>query len=90
VPQRWNQRYCHDPECQRQLRRWQAARRQAKRRLNPHVKLLQAQAEKKRRQRAKAAPKAVENVDVAPARGHAAENFFPFCCAIARAAMKHP
>ena len=31
-PRRWNQRYCQDPECLRQVRRWQAARRQAKRR----------------------------------------------------------
>ena len=28
----WNQRYCQEPECLRQVRRWQAARRQAKRR----------------------------------------------------------
>ena len=31
-PRRWNQRYCQDPECQREIRRWQAARRQARRR----------------------------------------------------------
>ena len=30
--ERWNQRYCQDPECLREVRRWQAARRQAERR----------------------------------------------------------
>ena len=34
-----------------------------------------AQAQKERRQRAKVAPKAIENPEVAPARGHAAGNF---------------
>ena len=41
------------------------------------VKTRHAQAEKQRRQRAKVAPKAIENPDVAPARGHAARKFFP-------------
>jgi len=31
-PRRWNQRYCQDPECKRQVDRWLEARRQAKRR----------------------------------------------------------
>jgi len=74
-PRRWNQRYCQEPECQREVRRWQAARRQARRRQDVVVKTRHAQAEKQRRQRAKVAPKTVENPDVAPARGHAAENF---------------
>ena len=75
-PRRWNQRYWQDPECLRQVRRWQAARRQAKRRQDTRVKAQYAQAEKERRQRAKTTPKAIENPEVAPARGHAAENFF--------------
>jgi hypothetical protein len=80
-PRCWNQRYCQDPECLRQVRRWQAARRQAERRQDPRVKVRHAQAEKERRKRAKVAPKAVDNPEVAPARGHAAENFFlsPLC-----------
>src|SRR6266487_3865283 len=61
LPRRWNQRYCQDPECLREVRRWQAARRQAKRRQDIPVKAQHAQAEKERRQRAKAAPKAMEN-----------------------------
>ena len=76
-PRRWNQRYCQDPQCQRELKRWQAARRQAKRRRNPRVKAQQAQAQKRRRERAKTTPKTVENSDVAPARGHAAKIFSP-------------
>jgi hypothetical protein len=74
-PRRWNQRYCQDPQCLREVRRWQAARRQAKRRQDARAKAQHAQAEKQRRQQAKATPKAIENPDVAPARGHAAENF---------------
>ena len=45
-PRCWNQRYCQDPECLRQVRRWQAARRQAKRRQDAGVKAQHAQAEK--------------------------------------------
>jgi hypothetical protein len=94
VPRRWNQRYCHDPECQREVRRWQAARRQARHREDAAARRRHAQAERERRQRAKAAPKAVESVDLAPARGHAAraaeENFFPRHSATGRAAMKPP
>ena len=37
-PRRWNQRYCQDPECLRQLRRWQAAQRQARRRQDDAIK----------------------------------------------------
>jgi hypothetical protein len=89
-PRCWNQRYCQDPECQRELRRWQAARRQAKRRQDPRVKVRHAQAEKERRQRAKLASQAVENPEVTPARGHAAEPFFRFRSAIGQAATNTP
>ena len=80
-PRCWNQRYCQDPECLRQVRRWRNARRQAKRRRDDHVKAQHAQAEMERRQRDKTSPKAIENPEVAPARGHAAPNFFslPLC-----------
>ena len=54
---RWNQRYCQDPECLREVNRWQAARRQAKRRKADTAKAQHAQAEKARRQQAKSAPK---------------------------------
>ena len=75
-PRCWNQRYCQDPECQRQVRRWQAARRQAKRRLDAEAKAQHAEAQRVRRQRAKSVPQALKNVEVAAARGHAAEIFF--------------
>lgn len=89
-PRRWNQRYCQHAECLRQVRRWQAARRQAKRRRDARVKTQHAQAEKERRRRAKVAPKAMENPEVAPARGHAAENFFLSPYAIGQAATNPP
>jgi hypothetical protein len=75
-PRSWNQRYCQDPECQRQVRRWQAARRQARHRQDAAAKAQHAQAEKARRQHAKLASQAVDNPAVTPARGHAAQPFF--------------
>jgi hypothetical protein len=72
----WNQRYCQEPECQRQVHRWQAARRQAKRRQDDDAKAMHAQAERERRQCAQSASQTVQHPDVAPARGHAAEVFF--------------
>ncbi len=89
-PRRWNQRYCQDSQCQREVRRWQAARRQARHRQHADAKARHAQAEKTRRQRAKSAPQAVESPEVTPARGHAAESFFPRRYAIDRAAMRTP
>lgn len=85
-PRRWNQRYCQEPECRREVRRWQAARRQAKRRQSAAVKAQHAQAERARRQRVKSVAQVDQNPDVAAARGHAAEVFFRFRCAIGRAA----
>jgi hypothetical protein len=80
-PQRYNQRYCQDRQCQQEVRRWHAAKRQARHREDDEVRVRHAQAEKARRQRAKSASQAVENPKIAPARGHAAENFFSlrFC-----------
>ena len=43
---RWNQRYCQDPECLREVRRWQAAQRQANRRDDDDVKAEHAQSER--------------------------------------------
>jgi hypothetical protein len=90
VPRRWNQRYCRDPECQREVHRWQAARRQANHRTDETARRRHAQAERERRQRARALPKVVENPAVIPARGHAAEIFFPFPYATGRAATNAP
>jgi hypothetical protein len=89
-PRSWNQRYCQDPECRRQVRRWQAARRQAKHRQDADVKARHAQAESARRQRAKSTSQAVQVPVVTPARGHAAQPFFPFPSAIGPAATSPP
>ena len=40
------QRYCQEPDCLRQVRRWQAARRQAKRRRDAEIRAQHAEAEK--------------------------------------------
>src|SRR5271165_4635818 len=74
---RWNQRYCQDPECLREVNRWLAARRQAKRRKADTAKAQHAQAEKARRQQAKSVPKDVQKPELTPARGHAAKLFPP-------------
>jgi hypothetical protein len=81
TPRRCNQHYCQDPECLRLVRRWQAAKRQAKRRQNDGVKAQQAKSQRARRQRAKSSPQPPQNPEVVAARGHAAKIFFPtpFC-----------
>lgn len=58
---RHNQRYCREPECLGELRRWQAAKRQQKCRSQPEGRQRHAEAERQRRkQRAAAASKATE------------------------------
>jgi hypothetical protein len=51
VPRRWNQRFCQTPECLRELRRWQAAKRQQRRRSRAEVRRQHAEAERDRRRR---------------------------------------
>jgi hypothetical protein len=80
------QRYCQEPECLRQVRRWQAARRQAKRRQDADVRAQRAEAENERRRQTKLVSQAVEDTEVTPARGHADEPFFRFRSAIGQAA----
>ncbi len=46
LPRRWNQHYCQDPHCLREVRRWQAAKRQAKRRQDETVKTQHAEAQR--------------------------------------------
>jgi hypothetical protein len=55
VPHRWNQRYCQDAECRRLLRRWQATKRQQRRRSRVEVRQQRAVAEKQRRAVSRAA-----------------------------------
>ena len=76
-PRRWNQHYCQDPECLRLVRRWQAAKRQAKRRQDEAVKFQHAEAERARRQRTTSLPQASKPPEIGAARGHAAKIFSP-------------
>lgn len=48
-PACWNQRYCQDPQCLREVRRWQAARRQRQCRQQPRARQKHAVAERNRR-----------------------------------------
>lgn len=50
-PRQWNQRYCQDPECLREVKRWQAAKRQRQRRATPEGRQRHAEAERQRRKR---------------------------------------
>ena len=50
-PRHWNQRYCQDSECLKQVRRWQAAKRQQQRRKRPEVRQQRAASERQRRAR---------------------------------------
>jgi hypothetical protein len=81
TPRRWNQRYCQDPECLQLVRRWQAARRQAKHRQDQAAKTRHAQAQRARRQRVTTSPQPPNDPEVAAARGHAAKTFSatPIC-----------
>jgi hypothetical protein len=76
-PRRWNQHYCQDPECLRLVRRWQAAKRQAKRRQDEAAKSQHAEAERLRRQRIPSSPQAPKPPAIGAARGHAARIFSP-------------
>lgn len=48
-PGRWNQRYCGQSRCLREVRRWQAAKRQRAFRQSAHNRRRQAEAEARRR-----------------------------------------
>lgn len=94
-PRRWNQRYCQDPECQRELRRWQAAKRQQRHRNGEPVRAKHAAAERERRRQAKS--KSLEQLARDPARGHAAKDFSlapccdrPGCYAARRRSIRNP
>lgn len=76
-PRRWNQHYCQDPECLRLVRRWQAAKRQAKRRQHEAAKSQHAEAERVRRQSIRSSPQAPKPPEIGAARGHAAKIISP-------------
>lgn len=51
TPQRWNQRYCQDPLCRLEVRRWLAAKRQRRQRVTPEGRQRHRQRERQRRER---------------------------------------
>ena len=55
---RRKQQYCQDPQCLREVRRWQAVKRQRKRRATAEGRRKHAEAERERRQRRRAEDKA--------------------------------
>ena len=55
---RYNQRYCREPECLAEVRRWQAAKRQQKCRSQPGARQRHAEAERQRRKRPRGRPTA--------------------------------
>ena len=81
---RHNQRYCREPECLDALRRWQAAKRQQKRRAGPEGRQRHAEAERQRRRRKTSRADVPEGgqtpatTAAGPARGHAAKNIPKF------------
>jgi hypothetical protein len=53
----YNQRYCRDPECLREVHRWQAAKRQRKCRCQPAGRQRHAEAERQRRKQRASQPR---------------------------------
>lgn len=73
----WNHRYCHDPDCARELARWSARKRQQRRRADVEIREEHREAERRRRKVAREAatalPEVVATVPEESARGHAAK-----------------
>lgn len=65
-PGRWNQRYCREPGCLRELRRWQAAKRQRVFRQSAENRKRHAQAEARRRRAKKEAADAADGATKNP------------------------
>lgn len=82
-PQRWNQRYCQDEECLREVGRWLARKRQRQCRQSEEQRRRHCERERARRTRLRQAAEASNEPTSSPqqpARGHAAEQISePFC-----------
>jgi hypothetical protein len=61
LPRQWNQPYCQEPECLREVRRWQAAKRQRQRRATAEGRQRHAEEERQRRKRDSARADRLEN-----------------------------
>ena len=66
LPRSWNQRYCREAECLRELHRWQATKRQRGRREEAEKREQHAEAERQRRHRRRETQGASQGVDPAP------------------------
>ena len=83
APQRWNQRYCQDPVCLQEVRRWLARKRQRQCRQSEEQRRRHCERERARRARLRQANQASQDspsTPPQPARGHAAEPFFETFC----------
>ena len=85
--QHWRQRYCRKPDCLRELRRWQAAKRQRKRRATAEGRERHAREERERRRRNKSQPTSPSLSVRDGARGHAIKKFLPGRFAIGPAVL---
>ena len=70
-------RHRQEPECQREVHRWQAVQRRARHCQHAEAKARHAQAEKVRRQRAKSTSQTLESPEVTPAAWSRSRKFFP-------------
>ncbi len=80
TPRRWNQRYCQDPQCLREVRRWQSRQRQQRRRASPQGRQRHRQAERARRREAKISGQRPTKRSTDGARGHAGEESSHIFC----------
>lgn len=71
-PRRWNQRYCQDPSCLRLVRRWQAAKRQQRRRQSAEHRQQHRDAQRQFRQRAREKKKTLQPTAAAGSPAHSA------------------
>lgn len=62
-PRSWNQRYCQEPDCMREVRRWHAKKRQRRHRQDPGNLKRHASAQAARRKRKRETPKETEQSD---------------------------
>ncbi len=80
TPRRWNQRYCQDPKCLREVRRWQSRQRQRRRRASLRGRQRHRQAERARRREAKERGQTPTKRSTDHARGHAGEKYSDIFC----------
>jgi hypothetical protein len=65
LPRQWNQRYCREPECLGEVKRWQATKRQRQRRATPEGRQRHAEEERQRRKQDSSQAELPESFDPA-------------------------